>query len=142
MITIILNLTSHQLCLESIHGSTEATFAFTFILITLCIQDKEWHHLQSLSKSMQKDKNNGKWKKSSMTKPIGAKECSSSNGKVFLIMKQHGNPWKDFKALLKCSEIIGSKHTTHRSLLPSQIAAKPDLLGPSKNPNTISYHLS
>src|SRR5215216_4377834 len=141
MITIILNLTSHQLCLESIHGSTEATFAFTFVLITLCIQDKEWHHLQRLSKSMQKDRNNGKWKKSSMTKPIGAKKCSSSNGKVFLSMKQLGNLWRDFRALLKCSEIIGSKHTIHQSLSPSQITAKSDLLGPSKNQNTISYHL-
>src|SRR5688572_15080682 len=68
---------------------------------------------------MQKEKN-GKSKKSSMTKSISAKECSSSNGKVSQTMKLLGNHWKDSKALQKQSEITGAIPMILRSRLHSQ----------------------
>src|SRR5688572_6055051 len=91
------NLTYLLSCQKSTHGSTEATFAFTTSQTIPCIQVNGLHLLQLQSKLMQKEKNNGKWKKFSMTRSIGAKEYSLSNEKVSQTMKQLGNHWKDSK---------------------------------------------
>src|SRR3989337_270278 len=77
-----------------------------------------------------------------MTRPIGAKECSLSNGKVFQTMKQHGNLWKDFKALQKCSRNIGMKLTKLQSPSHSQNKEKTTQHGLFKIPSTLLFHQS
>src|SRR3990170_5909970 len=77
-----------------------------------------------------------------MTRPIGAKACSLSNGKVFHTMKQHRNLWKDFKALQKCSKNIGTKLTKLQSPSHSQNKKKTTQHGLFKTPNTFLFHQS